>query len=119
MLKTFFQKYQITPDDTLVVACSGGPDSMFLVSEVLSFHPVNHIIVAHFNHHLRWAESDRDEWAVKQFCEENNLTVRFGWGDIMSIAEATKKWVEEAARTERYLFLEKVRQECGAKYILT
>lgn len=119
MLKTFFTKYHITPDDALIVACSGGPDSMFLVSEALALHPRDHIVVAHFNHHLRWAESSRDELFVKDFCEENNLTAHFGWADIESIARETKKWVEEAARTERYTFLEKVRQEYRAKYILT
>lgn len=53
MLKTFFTKYHITHDDILIVACSGGPDSMFLVSEVLTLHPRDHTVVAHFNHHLR------------------------------------------------------------------
>lgn len=119
MLKIFFTKYHIADDDTLIVACSGGPDSMFLVSEVLTLHPWNHIVVAHFNHHLRWAESDRDELAVKDFCEKNSLTAVFGWADIESIARESKKWVEEAARTERYTFLEEVRQQYGAKYILT
>lgn len=119
MLKTFFTKYHITDDDTLIVACSGGPDSMFLVSEALALHPRDHIIVAHFNHHLRWAESDRDELAVKDFCEENTLTAVFGWADIESVARETKKWIEEAARTERYMFLEEARQQYGAKYILT
>jgi len=119
MLKTFSQKYQITDDDTLIVACSWGPDSMFLVSEILSLHPKNHVIVAHFNHHLRWAESDRDELFVKDFCEKNNLIVRFGWSDIENIAREAKKWIEETARTERYAFLENIRQEHRAKYILT
>lgn len=53
MLKNFFQKYGISSKDILVIACSGGPDSMYLVSEVMKIHPNESIVIAHFNHGLR------------------------------------------------------------------
>lgn len=119
MPKNFFQKYHITDDDTIIIACSWGPDSMFLVSEILKIHPKNRSIVAHFNHCLRWRESDKDEDFVKKFCEDNHIVVQFGSENISQIATEMKKWIEETARIERYAFLESVRLQYKAKYIIT
>lgn len=47
-----FSKY-VKTDDTLVLAVSGGVDSMVLLDLVLAHHPREKIIVAHFDHSLR------------------------------------------------------------------
>ena len=49
---TAFSKY-ITPSDTIVLAISGGVDSMVLLDLVLTHHPRENIVVAHFDHSLR------------------------------------------------------------------
>lgn len=51
------------PGDTVVCAVSGGADSMCMLHVLLSLQDTLGIRVeaAHFNHHLRGAESDRDE----------------------------------------------------------
>jgi 3'-phosphoadenosine 5'-phosphosulfate sulfotransferase (PAPS reductase)/FAD synthetase len=43
----------ISPTDTIVLAVSGGVDSMVLLDMVLGIHNKKNIIVAHFDHSLR------------------------------------------------------------------
>jgi hypothetical protein len=45
--------FHIPPTDTIVLAISGGVDSMVLLDMVLGFHNKKNIIVAHFDHSLR------------------------------------------------------------------
>ena len=51
----FIQSFskQVSPEDTLILAVSGGVDSMVLLELVLSHHPGDKIIVGHFDHSLR------------------------------------------------------------------
>lgn len=119
MLEDFFKKYAIDAEDSLVIACSGGPDSMFLLSEISKAMPKKRMIVAHFNHCLRGDESDADEDFLHDFCVEQGLLFMGGGADIGTLARETKKSIEETARIARYEFLENIRQEYGAKYILT
>ncbi|MDD5198014.1 MAG: tRNA lysidine(34) synthetase TilS [Candidatus Gracilibacteria bacterium] len=119
MLKNFFQKYQLTSSDILIIACSGGPDSMYLLSEIIKILPNEHLIVAHFNHCLRGPESEGDEEFLRDFCKENHIIFTSTKKNITSIAQTTKKGIEETARIERYDFLEQTRIKYEARYILT
>jgi len=60
--------------DKILVAVSGGIDSMALLTLLLKLHPKEKIGVIHINHKLRGTESDRDAEFVKMFCEKNNLS---------------------------------------------
>lgn len=119
MLTRFFQKYNISRDSAVIIACSGGPDSMYLLSEVMKIHLKEHLVVAHFNHTLRAEESDGDEEFLRDFCEKHSLIFENARGNIAEIAQANKKGIEETARIERYMFLEEVREKYNAKYIFT
>lgn len=93
-------------------AVSGGVDSMALLYLATKKIPLEGIIVAHFNHGLRGANSDADEALVRDFCEKNNLTFFSEKMDISSLAKAEKSSIEATARKYRYQFLEKIfRQE--------
>lgn len=61
---TTFSQY-IQSDDTIILAVSGGLDSMVLLDIVAKNHPKDKIIVAHFDHSLRGAESDGDRELVR------------------------------------------------------
>lgn len=91
MLQPFLQKYHLTLDNTLIIACSGGPDSMYLLSEITKVHPQERLVVAHFNHGIRGAESNGDEQFLRDFCENNNLIFQSAKKDIPSIALGMKK----------------------------
>lgn len=98
--------------EKVVVTCSGGADSIFLL------HILNKLgfdcIVAHCNFHLRGEESDRDENFVREFCERENLTLLVQHFDTKQFASENKLSIEMAARELRYTWFEKIRTEHNA-----
>ena len=93
----------ISPGDSVVCAVSGGADSMALLWALylLKEEWRLDLSAAHFNHHLRGAESDRDEAFVRAFCDGYGIPLHLGSGTIA----AGKKGLEAAARDARYAFL--------------
>ena len=93
----------LRPGDTVTCAVSGGADSvallfgMYLLKDKLGIT----LQAAHFNHHLRGEESDRDEAFVRQFCDRYDIPLTVGQGNVV----AGKKGLEAAARDARYAFL--------------
>ncbi len=113
-----FSKY-IKKDDTLILAVSGWVDSMVLLDLVLAHHPKDKIIVAHFDHCLRWGESDSDRELVAKFCERESITFEVEKIDIATLAKEEKMSIEAVARKYRYEFLTRIAKKYRAKYILT
>ena len=74
-MEHFLDSYQkhIKTEDILVIAVSGGVDSMVLLDLILENHPHAHIIVAHVDHSLRGAESDGDRELVANFCKSKEI----------------------------------------------
>jgi len=100
----FLKRYEmVQPGDRVICAVSGGADSMallwamYLLKEKLQIS----LSAAHFNHHLRGEESNRDEAFVTAFCEGYGIPLYKGEGNIVPGA----KGLEAAAREARYAFL--------------
>ena len=74
VLETIKKYNLISKNDKIVVAVSGGPDSMCLLHILLSLREEYNLElnVAHINHMIR-ENAIIDEEYVKAFCEENNL----------------------------------------------
>ena len=71
-LCAFLKQYEmVKPGDSVICAVSGGADSMALLWAMYLLKDKLQISLsaAHFNHHLRGEESDRDEAFVTAFCE--------------------------------------------------
>src|SRR5579884_1376192 len=103
------------PDGRLLVAVSGGPDSIALL---LALHAAGRdLCVGHVNHGLRGEESQRDESFVREL--SNRLSVPFLVRNIDTHAHASTQRLslETAARDLRYQALESMRGECAADYI--
>ena len=116
--ETLMKRHQMLPDGALVlVALSGGMDSMCLLDYLLSRG--TSIAAAHFNHHLRGAESDGDEQFVRAYCEKKNIPLYVGGADVEREAKRCGCGIEETARRLRYAFLEQTAQEVGASKIAT
>jgi tRNA(Ile)-lysidine synthetase-like protein len=89
------------------------------LTEIVKIHTQEQLIVAHFNHGLRGAESDADELFLRDYCHTHHFVFETTKQDIASTARMIKKWIEETARIERYAFLASIMKQYAAKYILT
>ena len=92
--------------DTVTAALSGGADSVAMTHCLASLGKEIGIFVkaCHFNHHLREAESDRDEAFCREFCETLGIPLAVGHGDVKARMTQTGESLEEAARKLRYDF---------------
>ncbi|MBQ7045658.1 MAG: tRNA lysidine(34) synthetase TilS [Clostridia bacterium] len=90
----------------IIVALSGGADSVALLHSMLNVCSENEIKLeaAHLNHCLRGEESDRDELFCVKLCEKLGVKLYTRREDINSYAAATKQSIELAARDKRYEF---------------
>jgi tRNA(Ile)-lysidine synthase len=107
-------------DLTVVVAVSGGADSVALLRGLLALKTggAGRLVVAHFNHHLR-PSSDADQAQVESLCRTWNLKCHCGSGPVSEAARQRGDGIEEAARSLRYDFLLQVACEEGARYVAT
>lgn len=94
----------VQPGDTVICALSGGADSvaltfaMYLLKEKLAIR----VEAAHFNHHLRGEESDRDQAFAADFCQRYDIPLHLGSAQVA----AGEKGLEAAAREARYRFFD-------------
>ena len=103
-LRAFNRRYRlIEPGDSIVCAVSGGADSMALLWSLYLLKEEWRLTLsaAHFNHHLRGEESDRDEQFVRDFCAGYGIPLHVGSARV----KPGKKGLEAAAREARYAFL--------------
>ena len=89
--------------DKIICAVSGGADSMALLWSLylLKEEWDLELSAAHFNHHLRGEESQRDEDFVRDFCAGYGIPLYVGSAEV----KPGKKGLEAAAREARYAFL--------------
>ena len=101
--------------DSVIVACSGGPDSMALLSLVVRIkNEIGlNVIVAHVHHNVR-AESDSEKDFVFNFCKDNDLIFEF-----MKIEDYSGDNFESEARDKRYEFFDDLVNKYNCKYVLT
>ena len=104
-------------DSTIVVAVSGGADSVSLLLALEELTKTgklkNRIVAAHLNHKLRGAESDADEEYVRK------LTTRFGLELAVGHSGELKGNLEQSAREARYEFLLATALKLKAMAVLT
>lgn len=99
----------------LLVAVSGGADSVFLLRCLVAWG--YDCVVAHCNFHLRAEESDRDERFVRDLCSVLKVSLLIEHFDTRSYASTHGVSIEMAAREQRYEWFERMRQSSGAEAI--
>lgn len=105
-------------DSTIVVAVSGGPDSLCLLHVLRDLAPRwrLRLHVAHLDHQLR-PESADDARFVAELAAAWNLPVTIGQADVARIANERHTGIEATARDERLRFLIDTARQVGAAAI--
>ncbi|HXF92274.1 MAG TPA: tRNA lysidine(34) synthetase TilS [Nitrospiraceae bacterium] len=115
VVETVRRKGLFEPGHRLLVAVSGGPDSVALLALLHELAPSWKLALsaAHFNYGLRGQESDEDAEFVADLCRRwrieliaRRLTIPVGGGSL-----------QERARVARYQALEEIGQSLGANRI--
>lgn len=107
----------VMPDQKILLAVSGGVDSMVLLH--LMHKSGFSIMAAHVNFGLRKAESDRDEKFVRDWCKQLGIELKVKRFNTLSISKNLGLSIQETARTLRYQWFEQIRQDKSCDYIAT
>ena len=97
----------IDPGDAVLVAVSGGPDSMALLHLLVALSPALSLRlgVAHLDHGLRKEAAQRDAAFVAGAAAGLGLPCHVGKENVTAYRDRHRLNLEEAARTIRYRFL--------------
>jgi tRNA(Ile)-lysidine synthase len=121
MLSSFQQHLQtqfpFLAQAKLLVACSGGLDSVVLLQLCKSSHL--DLAVAHCNFQLRGLESIQDQQFVQDLCLDLQLPFHTTHFDTKAYAQDAKCSTQMAARDLRYHWFAELAQEFHYDYILT
>ena len=105
-------------DDTIVVGVSGGADSLALLAVLQSLSPTLNLNlhVAHLNHQLR-EEANADADFVAEIARKWQIPITIEAVDIATLAKEKGQSLEDAARTTRYQFFQRVAKSIHAQKI--
>ncbi|MBR0490825.1 MAG: tRNA lysidine(34) synthetase TilS [Clostridia bacterium] len=120
ILRTIKENKLIKDGDKLVLAVSGGPDSIAMLNALNNIKNSKEInfefVVSHINHMIR-EEAEEDENFVKDFCEKIGVQFFSKSIDVKEIANNNKIGLEEAGRIARYKYFDEVAKLTDSKKI--
>ena len=110
----------LRPENTVVVALSGGADSVCLCHRLWSLPGRSFsLLAAHLNHGLRGEESDGDEAFVRALCENWGIPLRVKRLLPGQLAAQKGRSLEEAGRQARYAWFEGLLEEDANRVLVT
>lgn len=107
------------PTDRLLLAVSGGMDSVVMLDVLHRLGYTRHAGIAHCNFQLRGTASDGDAAFVAQLAADYGLEYHGRTFDTQAEAQARGISIQMAARDLRYAFFEDVCQASDYTYLLT
>ncbi len=113
LVKQFLGNHNVKKTDVLLVAVSGGMDSMLLWETLRSLGYKT--IGVHINYKLRGEESDKDELLVRDYAKKHGLDVEV----FVANPNNFKGNLQEKARIFRYEKFETIRAKRNIKYVCT
>ncbi len=121
VLKTIKKYSMLEPGDRVLVALSGGPDSVALLHLLkdLRSHLGISLVAAHLNHGLRSEESDEDANFSKKLAKSLGIPIIVKKADVQHFKSRHRLSLEMAARELRYHFLNETARTHGADTIAT
>ena len=113
VLKLIDENHLIEKNDKVLLALSGGADSVFLFYFLLKFKRRLGIRFKgfHLNHKIRGKEAKEDEIFCRNVCEKHDVELFVVTKDVKSYAKKNKLSVEEAGRKLRYKELDRIADE--------
>lgn len=113
--KTMASHGMIARNDTVLVAVSGGPDSVALLYTLADIAIKYELVlgIAHLNHCLRGDESDADEVFVTTLAKKTGFPVYTRKADIRKEQAKTGRSIEETGRDARYHFFSQIASTHG------
>lgn len=117
VLKAVEDNHMFNKGETVIVALSGGADSVSLLNALINIKDLYslNIICAHINHNLRGAESDNDEQFVKDLCNKYKVKLFVKSVDVNALAKEQKISTELCGRNVRYDFLYELSEKYSGK----
>jgi len=111
----YIKSLNIKKNDYVVIATSGGPDSMALLHLLLTYKEQKEInvVCAHVNHNVR-IESKEEQKFLKDYCKKHNILF-----ESMIIEHYRDDNFHNEARTIRYNFFQTICNKYNAKYLFT
>jgi tRNA(Ile)-lysidine synthase len=118
--QTIIQHHLIKQGDSVLIALSGGPDSVGLLNLLLSLRETYSIklAAAHLDHALR-ANSSRDRQFCQVLCNKLNIKFHSKRLEITSLAKRMRLSFEEAGRLARYEYFQLLSAKFGYSKIAT
>ena len=117
VVRECYDKKIIREKDAVIIAVSGGMDSMCLldVFNRLSSDFVNDLVAVHINHGIRDVEAERDMSFVEEYCKSLGIKLIIENVDAVTYSEKNNLTLEEAARILRYQVFDKIWKEYSLK----
>lgn len=115
VLQFIRENHLLSSQQKLLVAVSGGPDSVCLLHILVKFREdlMVELHVAHLNHQLRGAESDADAQYVAGLAHRLGIPATIEKREVKAYQVQQHLSLEEAAREARYTFLAQVARSIG------
>ncbi len=115
----FIREYHLVSGQQLLVAVSGGQDSVCLLHTLVELREELKIMlhVAHLDHQLRGADSEADAKYVAHLAHQLGIPATIEGRDVKAYQARQRTSPEEAAREVRYTFLAEVAKSIGASRV--
>jgi tRNA(Ile)-lysidine synthase len=118
VLKYISDNELLRSEDTVIVAVSGGADSMALLDILSNLKELRlNLVVAHLDHMLRGDESRGDVSFVRDAADQYGLPFELRSLDIRSFSLQRKLSLEEAGREARYAWFNEVAVKYAARAV--
>lgn len=119
VLATIRRHDMLASGDRVLVAVSGGPDSVALLHILLDLRTVLplSLTVAHLDHGLREGESKRDRVFVESLSRALGIDCVSGREEVAALARKERRSIEEAGRVARRRFLRRIAEVHGCRRV--
>ncbi len=106
-IKEFLEKYY-QKEEPIIIWCSAGPDSMFLLYKILETKYKKNLVVCYFNHKTR-PDTENEENFLEKLAKKENIAFETASCDFEKIKKLyPSKSFEELAREKRYQFFDAI-----------